>query len=84
MQLPTASKDKRRVLGALATLRGNTHFEIVLDAMKEESADLDKALRTAPVSEEIGKTQGRASYVADFIQLAETAQDHLNRLDGRT
>lgn len=83
MRLPTDESKKRSLYSAFAALRGNPNFETIVEGMREDLADLDQELRAAPVSEEIGKTQGRALYAADFIRLSGESRAYLDKLNNK-
>lgn len=83
MNLPTIAEDKTRVLSAFAALRGNPHFEALVEQMRTDLAALDTQLRAAPISAELGKTQGGATYAAEFLRLADTAHETLRGMTRR-
>ena len=67
-------KPDSRLKDAMARLRNQADFRLLLDYNKAQLAHIHERLTTVSV-EALGQLQGRALQISDLIELAETKKD---------
>lgn len=73
------NKVSDRALAALATLKGNTDFEAVMEWLQVEAQDVINTLLTAKDEVMVRQLQGAGQTLVDLIQTAENARERLGK-----
>ena len=73
------NKVSDRALTALATLKGNTDFEAVMEWLQVEAQDVINTLLTAKDEVMVRQLQGAGQTLVDLIQTAENARERLGK-----
>ena len=73
------TKVSDRALSALATLKGNTEFEAVMEWLQVEAQDVINTLLTAKDEVTVRQLQGAGQTLVDIIQTAEHARERLGK-----